>query len=81
MQEMIKKNHEKANREYVENMKKNFKKQKRQEKLDKVLGYFVGAFIIVIAVMFISVVSKQQQGFIESCTEQGYSVNYCMNHM
>ena len=81
MQEMIKKNHEKAHREYMENLRKNIKRQERQNRKEKILTYFIAAFIITISCVCISLYDKQSKEFIETCTNKGYSVNYCMNHM
>lgn len=81
MKEMIKKNHEKANREYVEKLKIIAKKKRQQERLDKVLGAFITVFIIGITCICISLYNKQSEEFVETCTSKGYSVNYCMNHM
>lgn len=81
MQEMIKKNHEQANREYKEKVRRYIELKKKQEKRDRVLGYLIAAFIITITCVCIALIDKQNKSFIDTCTSKGYSVNYCMNHM
>lgn len=81
MQEMIKKNHEQAHREYTENLRRSIQKQEKQNKKEKILFYFIAAFIIAITCKFIFLYDKQGKKFVETCTDKGYSVNYCMNHM
>lgn len=81
MQEMIKKNHEQANREYKEKVRRYIELKKKQEKRDRVLGYLIAAFIITISCVCISLIDKQNKSFIDTCTGKGYSVNYCMDHM
>ena len=74
MQEIINENHEKAYREYM-------KKYEKAQKKDTILGYFVMAFIIAITSVCILLIDKQNKEFVQTCTEKGYSVNYCMDHM
>lgn len=81
MQEMIKKNHEQANREYKEKVRRYIELKKKQEKRDRVLGYLIAAFIITISSVCILLIDKQNKEFVQTCTDKGYSVNYCMDHM
>lgn len=74
MQEVIKENHKKS---YEEHMRK----IKKQNKKDTILGYFVMLFVIVITCVCINLISKQEQDFVKTCTEKGYSQNYCIEHM
>ncbi len=74
MQEIINENHEKAYREYM-------KKYEKAQKKDTILGYFVIAFIIAITSVCILLIDKQNKEFVQTCTDKGYSVNYCMDHM
>ena len=74
LQEVIKENHIKENREYI-------KRFERQQKKDTILGYFVIAFIITITSACILLIAKQNKEFVQTCTSKGYSVNYCMDHM
>lgn len=74
LQELIKENHIKENREYI-------KRFERQQKKDTILGYFVGAFIVAITSVCILLIAKQDKEFVQTCTGKGYSVNYCMDHM
>lgn len=74
MQEIINENHEKAYREYM-------KKYEKAQKKDTILGYFVVAFIIAITSVCILLIDKQNKEFVQTCTDKGYSVNYCMDHM
>lgn len=74
MQEIINENHEKAYREYM-------KKYEKAQKKDTILGYFVGAFIVAITSACILLIDKQNKEFVQTCTDKGYSVNYCMDHM
>lgn len=74
LQELIKENHIKSNREYI-------RRYEKAQKKDTILGYFVATFIIVIACVCISLMAKQNKSFIDTCTSKGYSINYCMNHM
>ena len=74
MQEIINENHEKSYREYM-------KKYEKAQKKDTILGYFVIAFIIAITSACILLIDKQNKEFVQTCTDKGYSVNYCMDHM
>ena len=74
LQELIKENHIKSNREYI-------RRYEKAQKKDTILGYFVATFIIVIACVCILLIDKQNKEFVQTCTDKGYSVNYCMNHM
>lgn len=38
-------------------------------------------FVIVITCVCINLISKQEQDFVKTCTEKGYSQNYCIEHM
>ena len=74
LQELIKENHIKSNREYI-------RRYEKAQKKDTILGYFVIAFIIAITSICILLIDKQNKEFVQTCTSKGYSVNYCMNHM
>ncbi len=81
MQEMIKKNHEQANREYKEKVRRYIELQKKQQRREKILFYFIATFIITISSVCILLIDKQNKEFVQTCTGKGYSVNYCMDHM
>ena len=74
LQELIKENHIKSNQEYI-------RRYEKAQKKDRILGYFVAAFIITITSVCIALIAKQNKSFIDTCTNKGYSVNYCMEHM
>lgn len=74
MQEIINENHERSYREYM-------KKYEKAQKKDTILGYFVIAFIIAITSVCILLIDKQNKEFVQTCTDKGYSVNYCIDHM
>lgn len=74
LQELIKENHIKSNREYI-------RRYENAQKKDTILGYFVAAFIIAITSICILLIDKQNKEFVQICTGKGYSVNYCMDHM
>lgn len=74
LQELIKENHIKSNREYI-------RRYEKAQKKDTILGYFVIAFIIAITSICILLIDKQNKEFVQTCTSKGYSVNYCMDHM
>lgn len=74
LQEMIKENHIKSNQEYV-------RRYEKAQKKDTILGYFVIAFVITISSVCILLIDKQNKEFVQTCTDKGYSVNYCMDHM
>lgn len=74
LQELIKENHIKSNREYI-------RRYEKAQKKDTILGYLKAAFIITITCVCISLIAKQNKEFVQTCTNKGYSVNYCMDHM
>ena len=74
LQEVIKENHIKENREYI-------RRYEKAQKKDTILGYFVIAFIVAITSVCILLIDKQNKEFVQTCTGKGYSVNYCMDHM
>lgn len=74
LQELIKENHIKSNREYI-------RRYEKAQKKYTILGYFVIAFIIAITSICILLIDKQNKEFVQTCTSKGYSVNYCMDHM
>lgn len=81
LKEVIKRNHEKSNQEYREKLKRYIELQKKQQRRETILTYLIAAFIITISIVCILLLSEQNKKFVQSCTNKGYSTNYCMDHM
>lgn len=81
LQETLHKNHEKTNQEFREKVRRYLELQKKQQRREKILFYFIAAFIITISSVCILLIDKQNKEFVQTCTGKGYSVNYCMDHM
>lgn len=81
LQETLHKNHEKSNQEFREKVRRYLELQKKQQRRETILFYFVAAFIITISCVCILLLLEQNKKFIQTCTNKGYSTNYCMDHM
>lgn len=81
LKEVIKRNHEKSNQEYREKFRRYIELQKKQQRRETILAYFIAAFIITISIICILLLSEQNKKFVQTCTNKGYSTNYCMDHM
>lgn len=68
-----------------ENKKRMWEKEKarmkKQQRKESILGFVVGAFIVVMTIMLLVLSNSFNNNAVDSCLEKGNTYNYCMSNL